>query len=613
MTSSSSQHQLDLAESHSDLRDFIENIAVPLHWVGPDGTILWANKAELDFLGYAPEEYIGRKITEFHADSRAIRDILDRLTRNEELHGYEARLRRKDGSVCDVAITSNVYWRNGEFIHTRCVTREIKLSRRALEVQSRLAAIVESSDDAIISKDLNGIIQSWNRGAERLFGYTEQETVGNHISMLAPPERVHEIPHILERIARGERIDHHETQRRTKDGRILTVSLTVSPIRDASGTVIAASKIARDITEQKRANELQARMAAIVESSDDAILSKDLDGYIQSWNRGAQRIFGYTADEVIGKHISMLAAPESIDEIPEILARLRRGERVDHYQTKRKTKDGRTLTVSLTISPVQDASGKIVGISKVARDVTDLVRSAEELRAANEALKLANADLEQFAYSASHDLQEPLRTISAYTSLLRRKFEGQLGPEGDEYIQYTLDGTKRMHQLLNDILAFTRASNVAEGESQDSDASVVLAEVLEDLNKLVAETNAAVTCGDLPCVRIPHVHLQQIFQNLITNAIRYRADAPPQIHIAAERHGPDWLFSVRDNGIGIDPQYQDQIFGIFKRLHTSAEYPGTGMGLAICQRLVQRARGRIWVESELGKGAAFFFTLPPCP
>ena len=170
-----------------------------------------------------------------------------------------------------------------------------------------------------------------------------------------------------------------------------------------------------------------------------------------------------------------------------------------------------------------------------------------------------------------------------------------------------------MHQLLNDILAFTRASNVAEGESEESDASVVLTEVLEDLTKLVAETKAAVTHGELPCVRIPHVHLQQILQNLITNAIRYRADAPPQIHIAAERHGPDWLFSVRDNGIGIDPQYQDQIFGIFKRLHTSAEYPGTGMGLAICQGLVQRAHGRIWVESELGKGATFFFTLPPCP
>jgi PAS domain S-box-containing protein len=524
---------------------------------------------------------------------------------------FETKRRAKDGRILTVSLSvSPIRDHAGRIIGASKIARDITGQKRLFELQSRLAAIVESADDAIISKDLNGFIQSWNYGAERLFGYTADEVIGKHISMLAPPDRLDEIPVILSRIARGERVDHHETRRRTKDGRILTVSLTVSPVRDSAGVVIAASKIARDITEQKRSGELQARLAAIVESSGDAILSKDLDGFIQSWNRGAERIFGYTADEVVGKHISMLAAPECIDEIPVILARLRRGERVDHYQTRRRTKDGRFLTVSLTISPIRNASGEITGISKIARDVTEQVRNEEALRTANEALARSNADLEQFAYSASHDLQEPLRTVGAYTGMLRRKFAGRLGPEGDEYIQCALNGVQRMHQLLKDLLDFTRASTVAGNADVETDASAVLKDVLENLEKARADSGATVTFTQLPSVRMHPVQLQQVLQNLIANAIRYRGEAPPRIHVAADQRGKEWLFSVSDNGIGIDSKYKEHIFGIFKRLHSSADYPGTGMGLAICQRLVQRAGGRIWVESEPGRGSTFFFTIP---
>jgi PAS domain S-box-containing protein len=193
------------------------------------------------------------------------------------------------------------------------------------KLQAHLAAIVESSDDAIISKDLNGIVRSWNRGAEKLFGYKAEEIIGQHISMLAAPDRVNDITDILNRVARGERVDHYETQRKTKDGRILTVSLSVSPIRDAAGRVIAAAKVARDITDQKRLSELQERLAAIVESSGDAIVSKDVTGHIQSWNRGAEQLFGYTADEVIGKPITIIIPPDRLHEELDILSRLQRG------------------------------------------------------------------------------------------------------------------------------------------------------------------------------------------------------------------------------------------------------------------------------------------------
>jgi PAS domain S-box-containing protein len=281
---------------------------------------------------------------------------------------------------------------------TDCYENARKLAE---EAGVRLAAIVESSDDAIISKDLDGIIRSWNKGAERIFGYTAEEIIGKPVATLAVPERVEEIPNIIQRIRRGERVDHYETKRRTKDGRVLDISLTVSPIRNSAGEIVGASKVARDVTDQKRRFELQERLAAIVESSDDAIISKDLNGIIRSWNKGAERIFGYRAEEIIGKPVATLAVPERVEEIPNILERIRRGEHIDHYLTKRRTKDGRVLTISLTVSPIKDDAGNIIGASKVARDVTERERAEEMLRAANAALQRANADLEQFAYAAN--------------------------------------------------------------------------------------------------------------------------------------------------------------------------------------------------------------------
>jgi PAS domain S-box-containing protein len=593
-----------------ELSDFIENAAAALNWVADDGTILWANDAELKLLGYSREEYVGQNIAKFHVDGPVVLDILERLKRNEELHEYESRVLLKDGTIRYVSISSRVYREEGRFIHTRCVTLDITEQKRVSELQERLAAIVESSDDAILSKDLNGIIRSWNRGAERIFGYKAEEIVGKHISTLAAPERVDELPNILDRIRLGERIDHYETKRKTKDGRILNISLTVSPIRDGSGVIVGASKVARDITDQRNASELQERLAAIVESSDDAIISKDLNGIIQSWNHGAERIFGYRAEEIVGKHISTLATAESVAEIPNILQRISRGEHIEHYETTRKTKDGRVLNVSLTVSPIRDASGAIIGASKVGRDITERRRQEEALREANEALMQSNADLQHFAYSASHDLQEPLRMVATYSEMLKRKFGDKLGPSGDEYIGYAIQGALRMEQLLKDLRSYTQASTGGQEPTEDIDAGSILDKALANLDTAIKDSGAGISHTALPAVRMHQFQLEQLFQNLIGNAIRYRGSDAPRIHVAAERQRGNWLFSVQDNGIGIDPQYKEQVFGIFKRLHSAAEYPGTGMGLAICQRIVQRSGGRIWVESELGRGSTFFFTIP---
>jgi PAS domain S-box-containing protein len=245
---------------------------------------------------------------------------------------------------------------------------------------ARLAAIVDSSDDAIISKDLRGIITSWNNSAARLLGYTAEEAVGQHISLIAPPGRAGEMADIVARIRTGERVEHFETQRLHKDGSIVELSLTVSPIHDESGQVVGASKIAREIGAHRRARQREALLAAIVSSSDDAIISKSLEGIITSWNPAAERLLGYTASEAVGRHISMIAPPGREGEMARIIERIRGGERVEHFDTQRRHKSGAVLDISLTVSPVYDEHGRVIGASKIARDIGERRRSEERLK-----------------------------------------------------------------------------------------------------------------------------------------------------------------------------------------------------------------------------------------
>ncbi len=478
-------------------------------------------------------------------------------------------------------------------------TKAFDPSTKALEL---LSAIVDSSDDAIISKNLDGTITSWNKSAERLFGYTEAEAIGQPVSMLIPKDRLDEEPKIIARIRQGDRVDHFETIRRRKDGKLIDISLTISPVRDPEGNVIGASKIARDTSALKQAEKTSRLLSAIVDSSDDAIISKNLDGTITSWNKSAERLFGYTEAEAIGQPVSMLIPKDRLEEEPKILSRLRNGERVDHFETVRRRKDGTLLNISLTISPIKNSNGIVVGASKIARDITERKRIDDEIRR-------ANRDLEQFAFSASHDLQEPLRNVKIYSELLNQRFRHHFDGEALEYLGYLYEGATRMENLIRDLLAYTAVGEVSAAV-EEIDANAVLTSALKTLDSVVAASAAEVTFDPLPHLSMRRVHLYQLFQNLIGNAIKYRAkDASPKIHIACVQKNDAYEFSVSDNGIGIAPPYRETIFGLFKRLHTTQEYPGTGIGLAICQRIVEQYNGRIWVESELNKGSIFRFTI----
>ena len=291
-------------------------------------------------------------------------------------------------------------------------------------LRALLAAIVDSSDDAIVSKTLDGVITSWNRGAEALFGYAAAEAVGQHIYLIIPDDHRAEEDEVLARLRRGERIDHFETVRQTKDGRRIPISLTVSPVRDAVGRIIGASKVARDITERQESEALRALLAVIVDSSDDAIVSKTLDGVITSWNRGAERLFGYTAAEAVGRHIFLIIPADRREEEIEVLARLGRGERIEHFDTIRQAKDGHHVAVSLTVSPIKDSRGSIIGASKVARDITERKRAEETLRRAHEELeervRERTAELSRTNESLRQEIAERLRVEAERTQLLTR-------------------------------------------------------------------------------------------------------------------------------------------------------------------------------------------------
>jgi PAS domain S-box-containing protein len=339
-----------------------------------NGIITSWNPAAEELCGYSSEEIIGKSITLLSPKNLTTqaRELLARLKAGETVGDFEAIRVRKDGTEFWASITiSAIRDKDGEIIGAATTARDVTKERRAAEVAQRLAAIVESSDDAIIGKTLGGIITTWNPAAERLYGYSSEEMIGGSVRLLSPKDRPDEIKELLAKIRAGDHVHHFETFRVRKDGTVLPVSLTISPIRDADGTVTGGSTIARDMTEQLRALESNGRMAALVENSDDAIVSYTLDGIITSWNPAAEWLYGCSAEEVIGKSGSLVIPGDRADELADILSKIKAGKSVQHLETMRIRKDGTVFPVSLTASPIPDADGAIIGAVSIARDVTE--------------------------------------------------------------------------------------------------------------------------------------------------------------------------------------------------------------------------------------------------
>ena len=357
-------------------------------------------------------------------------------------------------------------------------------------------------------------------------------------------------------------------------------------------------------------------LAAVVDSTDDAVVSVDLAGVVTSWNAGAVAMFGYTAEEMLGQPVSIALGRSP--QVEAIISKVRTGEAVEHYEATRVRKDGTTRVVSESVAPVRGGGGTPVGAAWISRDISArrtmeeaLAASQRELQYRHAELSRSNAELEQFAYVASHDLSEPLRAVAGMVQLLARRYQGKLGSDADEYIAFATEGCERMRKLIEDLLAYSRVGR-ADLDVVDVDVSELVSAVVRSLGSQVEESGCQVVVGDLPRVRADRRQLTQVFQNLMSNALKFRRPgADSVVEITAARSGDGaWRFTVADNGIGIEPEYRERIFRIFQRLHAREAYGGTGIGLAIAERAVARHDGRIWVEDGPGGGSSFSFTIP---
>ncbi len=494
------------------------------------------------------------------------------------------------------------------------ITRDITESKKAEEKIKKLANIVESSDDAIVTESFDGIITSWNKGAEQIYGYLAEEVLGKNFSILEPDNLKGEIKQFSEKIKQGKKIQHYETLRLKKDGTIINVSVTLSPVFGASGEPVALSAIVRDITENIKAKEAL-RLSniynrSLIEASLDPLVTIGHDGKITDVNTSTEFVTGYSRDELIGTDfMNYFTEPEKAKKgYKEVF----KEGFVSDYALEIRHRNGSITPVLYNASVYKDESGEVVGVFAAARDITERKKAEEILKLKLEELARSNAELEQFAYVSSHDLQEPLRMVTSYLQLLQRRYQGNIDDKADKYIHFAVDGAFRMQNLINDLLEFSRVTTRGR-EPEPTDSEFVLNQVLSNLELYIKENKATVSHGSLPEVMADSTQLVQVFQNLIINGIKFHSEEAPKIHISAEKKASEWVFSVQDNGIGIDPQYSEKIFEVFKRLHKKEEYPGTGIGLAICKKIVERHGGRIWVESELGKGSTFYFTLPINP
>ncbi len=492
------------------------------------------------------------------------------------------------------------------------------------DAAARLAAILDSSDDAIVSKTLDGIITSWNPAAERMFGWAAAEAVGRPIILIIPEARRAEEDTVLARVRGGERVEHFETVRVTKDGRLVNVSLTVSPVRDYTGRIVGASKIARDISERRRFDETRARLAAIVESSEDVIVSKTLDGIITSWNPAAERMFGWTAAEAVGRPITLIIPEAQRAEEEAVLARVRRGERVEHFDTVRMTKDGRLVDVSVTVSPVRDVSGRIVGASKIARDISDRRRIDAERaqflareRAAREEAERANRAKDEFLATVSHELRTPLNGVFGWARMLQSADMDEQTRQ--RALAAIVRGAAAQVRLIEDLLDVSRmVTGNLRLDLRLVDLRDVIEAALETIRPAAEAKDVEIEAdldGTSATVLGAADRLQQVLWNLLMNAVKF-TPRNGRAHVRLRRGETAAEIIVSDSGEGIAADVLPYVFDRFRQEDSSATraHAGLGLGLALVRHMVELHGGSVEAQSPgKGQGATFTVRLPLAP
>lgn len=482
---------------------------------------------------------------------------------------------------------------------------------RALErSEARYRDLYENAPLAYFTVGTDGRIEHANHEAYELLGYEEGALVGRPVTELYAdgPSGAQRAEEIFGAAVEGEVVAGEELRMVGEDGTPLWGSLTVQPVRDEAGQVIESRAQVLDITDRRRAEE---RVEALLDAAPDALLVVDAAGKIGLVNQQAVTLFGYDRDELVGRAVEDLVPKRVRQDHVEH----RRGYMEDPQRRpmgvgldlEAVRKDGSAFPVEISLSPIETDEGTQV-IAAV-RDMSQREQERERLREYAEQLERSNAELEQFAYVISHDLKEPIRMITSYLGLLEDRYKGELDDDADDFIEFAVDGARRMHELIESLLAYSRVERKGK-DPAPVDATEVLDGVLNALQVQIEERDAQVTHDEMPEVLADKAQLSQVLQNLISNAIKFVPDdRQPKVHIAVERTDGYWRFSVEDNGPGIAEDQRDRIFMIFQRLHTSEEVEGQGIGLAISKKIVERHGGEIWVESEEGEGSTFHFTM----
>ena len=611
-----------LVQSQRELDDFFENAAIPLHWVAADGTILRVNQAELDLLGYTRDEYVGRNITEFHQDRSIIDDILRRLSAGEVLHDYPVQLRSKTGAILHVLIDSSVFFENGQFKHTRCFTRDVTRQRDAQEATARLAAIVASSTDPIIGKTLEGTITSWNEAAERTFGYTKAEMIGQPIFRLIPEEHQQAERDLLAQIGRGEPVELAETERITKDGRHIHISVSVSPIRDSQDRIIGASSIKRDITERKQAAETlrqsQERLQLALKAARMGTWWWDFASNVLTWDKGLERLYQLDAGETVTTYEQFL---EKVHEDDRALVKKSVTEAIQgsgglDYEFRIVLPDKRVRWLADQGRVVRDPSGKLLHMTGVCLDVTERKQVEDRLRQAQRMESVG-----QLAGGIAHEANNMMSVVLGCADYVLQRSD--LSEPVRQDVEQIWIAANRTAGITQQLLAFSRRQVL---QPQVLDLNDVVRSLESILTRTLGESSSLRMhlSPSLGRVRADPGQLEQVLINLTLNArdamveggrltIETMNVVLDEGYIAGKpvetlKPGDYAALVVNDTGHGMDRDTSSRVFEPF--FTTKGVGQGTGLGLSTVYGIVKQSGGFIWAYSVPGLGTTIKLYFP---
>jgi PAS domain S-box-containing protein len=624
-----------LSQTRNRMAAIVENLNAALISKNLDGTIATWNPGAEALYGYTPSEVVGQPVSILFPEDSTEGDMLQRVLQGEDVRNFQTIRRRKDGSRFDISLTiSPIRDSSGRITGFSAIEYDIseqrKLERLREESAEHLRKVLDALPILVGVLTPDGILMEANKAALSVADLAPEDVLGKPFTETYwwsySPEVQAQLAEAIERARQGERVSY-DVDVRVGEDQFITIAFGLSPMLDTEGNVTHIIPFALDISERKKTEKELRQLTLLVAAQrqrldniidnipgivwEGSVNPTENDSSIDFINDYAEKMLGYSTEEWLSMPDiwRRIIHPDDWDKTMAAATAIYESGKPGSLQYRCIRKDGSIIPVESHTTLLWDDKGTLIGACGVIMDISERVRAQEALASYTQELKRSNEELEQFAYVASHDLQEPLRMVTSYLQLIEQRYSEKLDADAKEFIDYAVDGATRMKRLINDLLIYSRVQR-ARGEFDKVDMQRILEQAKRNLQLRIADSGAVITSDPLPTLVANEGQMLQLFQNLLGNAIKFRAEAPPRIHVSAVKKHGEWIFSVCDNGIGIESAYLDRIFVIFQRLHPVGKYPGTGIGLAICRKIVEQHGGQIWVESQPGQGTTFYFSLP---